>query len=269
MNYHRFAQNIRPGTRTFVVWLALLVPLCSSAQAPTANQDPAPTAGLPSAKDVITRFVKEIGGSDAFDKITSQRMIGKFEMSGQGITGKLEVLAKRPDKLVIKISLPGIGDLLQGFDGKVGWSVNPVTGPMVLEGKMLDQVREQARFDAVLHKDAEFKSMQTIGNADFEGKQALQLKMLRKSGQETTEYYDPQTGLLVGSSEIQETPLGPISVTGAIGDYRKFGDILFATRLTQKMGPLAQVMRFETMEFNGVDDAAFELPPAIKALVGK
>ena len=228
-----------------------------------------PAATLPAAKDVVNRFVREIGGAAAFQRIDSQRMTGRFEMTGQGITGQIEVLAKRPDKMVMKMTLPGMGDMVQGYDGKIGWSLNPVTGPMLLEGKMLDQVREQARFDAVLHPPGEFSAMETVGKAQFEGKDAYQLKLVRKSGQEVTEYYDIQSGLLLGSSELQETPLGSIPVAAVVGEYKKFGDVLFATKLVQKMGPLAQVMTFEKMDLNSVDDSTFELPAQIKALVPK
>jgi hypothetical protein len=140
---------------------------------------------------------------------------------------------------------------------------------MVLEGKALEQSREQARFDAVLHDASEYKSMQTVERTTFEGKECYKLKLVRRSGQEVTEYYQVDTGLLAGSAETQETPLGPIAATAIASDYRKFGDVLFATRLVQKMGPLSQVMTFEKMEFNTVEDAKFDLPEAIKALVKK
>jgi hypothetical protein len=269
MNMKRILQ---PGIGR--LWAAFVLSVfCWPLLAATEPAKPAPSAStnasLPLAKDVLTNFVKQIGGEAAFSKINSQHLKGKCEMGAQGISGNLEVFAKRPDKLIIKISLPAVGDLLQGFDGKVGWSMNPITGPMVLDGKMLDQVREQARFDAVLHDASEFKSMETVGKAQFEGRDCLELKLVRKSGQEETEYYDVQTGLLVGSAEVQETPLGAISVTAVISEYKKFGDILFATKLTQKMGPLAQVMSFESMEFNQVDDAVFDLPDPIKTLIKK
>jgi hypothetical protein len=159
--------------------------------------------------------------------------------------------------------------MLQGFDGKVGWMVAPMTGPMVLDGKMLEQSREQARFDAVLHNSADFKSMQTTAKTNFDGRPCYELKLVRQSGQAVTEYYDTKTGLLAGSTELQETPLGNISVTALATDYKKFGDILFATRLTQKMGPMAQVMVFETMDFNEVADSVFDLPDSVKGLTKK
>ncbi len=224
---------------------------------------------LPKAEVVLEQFIKALGGNGVFEKIQSQHTHGNVDMAGQGISGKLEVFAKRPDKLLIKITMPGIGDLYQGFDGNVGWSLNPVTGPMILEGKMLDQVREQARFDAILHDLSEYKKVETVGRTPFEGQDAYQLKLVRKSGQETTEFYDIKTGLLIGSNEVQETPLGAVNVSASIGEYKKFGDALFATKLAQKMGPLTQVMTFTSMDFKELDDSVFDLPNQIKALLKK
>lgn len=229
----------------------------------------AAVTALPKPDEILARFVKELGGKAAFDKLDSQHVLGKFEMSAQGITGKLEVFAKRQDKLLIKINLPALGEMLQGYDGKIGWMVAPMTGPMVLDGKMLEQSREQARFDAVLHAPSEFTSMQTVGRTNFDAKECYQVKLVRQSGQEVNEFYDVKTGLLAGSTELQETPLGNISVTAMTSDYKKFGDLLFATRMTQKMGPMAQVMIFEQMDFNSVADPVFDLPSQVKALTKK
>jgi zinc protease len=262
-----------------MVWSHALALLLAAAAAGWADE-PAPATlttpaassaavKIPSAQEVLARFVKEIGGQGAFDKIQSQHLTGKFEMGAQGMNGALEVFAKRPDKLLIKITLPGMGEMLQGYDGKVGWAANPITGPMLLEGKMLDQLKEQASFDAVLHDAARFRATQNAGEAEFDGKKCYKLKLVKESGEDSTEYYEIQSGLLVGSSEVQETPLGAVPVTAVISDYRKFGEIRFATRLTEKTGPLTQVMSFDTMEINNVEDAVFALPDSIKGLLKK
>ena len=92
---------------------------------------------LPSAKAILERYAKEIGGKEAFAKHTSQHVIGTVEMPAQKISGKMEVFAARPNKLVMKVSLPGLGDVTTGYNGEVGWMNTAVTGPMLLEGKMI------------------------------------------------------------------------------------------------------------------------------------
>jgi hypothetical protein len=252
------------------LWLAFALalgwPLLTEAQNGKPGADSKPKK-LPDAKEVIARHVRGIGGAEALAKIESQKMLGRFEMPAQGVGGELLAYGKRPDKLFIKITLPGIGEMLQGYDGKVGWALNPATGPMLLEGRMLEQVREQAQFDSMLHEQDDYKSMETIELTEFGGKECYKVRLVRNSGREIVEYYDKESALLVGTTEAQETPLGLITVTSQAEDYKRFGELLFATRLTQKIGPLAQVITISSIEFNGVNDEIFDLPESIKVLV--
>jgi zinc protease len=255
-------MNIKLRSQLYLtlITIALCLPRAGGAE-------PKPETELPSANDVIARYVKAVGGKAAFEKIESQKMVGTFEMQAQGLRGKLVAYGKRPDKLHIRISIPGIGDMLQGYDGTVGWAMTAVTGPMLLEGAMLEQVKEQAQFDSMMHNEADFKSMETEAVTEFGGKECYKLKLVRKSGREVTEFYDKKTGLLVGTTEVQESPLGPVAVTSLAEEYKQFDKLLLATKLTQKIGPLTQVITVSEVEFNTVDDSVFELPEQVKALV--
>ena len=137
--------------------LPLVAPLASVGQAEKSNSPAkaAAPATLPPASEVIGKFIKAIGGKEAYSKIESQHGKGKFELAAQGISGDLEVFHKRPNKLRVKVGIPSIGDILTGFDGKVGWSMNAATGPMLLEGKALEQMREQADFDSVFNEESD------------------------------------------------------------------------------------------------------------------
>jgi hypothetical protein len=249
----------------------LAFPLLISAQAdkPAAPAKPVANAKLPPAREVIEKFVKAIGGKEAFSKINSQHATGKCEMPAAGVAGDLEVFAMRPNKLFVKAKLAGIGELLEGFDGKVAWTLNPLTGPMVLEGKQHEQKREEADFNSVLHDEKDFKSMETVEVTQFDGKDCYKLKLVKKSGQEMTEYYDTQTGFLTGYTATQESPLGPITISATLSEYKKFGDVFFVTKTRQKTAGVELVMSISAMEFNKVDDSVFELPAQIKPLIKK
>jgi hypothetical protein len=251
--------------RLYSTWIALTLCWPLLAMAAELKQE----SKLPPAREIIAKHIEAIGGKEAFKKIDSQRMEGKFEMPAQGLSGKLTAYGKRPDKLFIKITLPGVGDMLQGYDGEVAWAMNLATGPMLLEGTMLEQVKEQAQFDSMLHEEQDFKEMETVEVTEFGGKQCYKLRLVRQSGREVIEYYDRKSGLLVGTTEAQETPLGLVTVTSVAEEYKRFGALLFATKLTQKLGPITQVITISEIEFNKVDDSVFELPEEIKALAKK
>jgi hypothetical protein len=250
---------------------ALAFPLVVSGQAdkPAAAAKPATNVKLPPAKEVLEKFVKAIGGKEAFAKINSQRATGKFDMPAQGLGGEIEIFAMRPNKMFSKAKLAGVGELLEGFDGKVAWTLNPLTGPMVLEGKALNEKREDADFNSMLHDEKEFQSMETVEVTQFNGKECYKLKLVKKSGREATEYYDTKTNLRSGHITTQESPLGPVTVTATVEEYTKFGDVLFESKVTQELAGIKQVITLSAMEFNKVAESVFELPAQIKPLIKK
>ncbi len=230
---------------------------------------PSHAAQLPAAKEIVARYVKAIGGRDAVLKYSAVRMKGNVEMAAQGIKGDFEMWTAKPDLMGVKINLPGIGEIRTGYNGKIGWSQDPVQGPMLLSGKMLDQLRDQAQFDAILHDEKDYKSMEVLEKTTFENKPVYKVKFVRRSGQETTEYFDVDSGLQLGADSVQESAMGALPTTTVLSGYRKFGNLLMPSKMTQKIGPLEQVITISSVEYDKVPATDFALPEAIKALAEK
>ncbi|MCA1563517.1 MAG: hypothetical protein LC804_25780 [Acidobacteria bacterium] len=227
----------------------------------------APEAALPSPREVIDRSIKALGGRGALLKHQSRRAVGTFEIPAQGLRGTLELLAARPNLMALKVLLPGIGEVLTGYDGTVGWTVNPMTGPMLLEGKQLEQLRADSEFDAQLHDPTRYRSMETMALAEFEGKPAYGLRLVRHTGEADLEYFDALTGLPLGSVVTRESPMGPMKAVNVVSDYRSFGGVLVATRAIQKIMGAEQVISITAVEHDTVPPASFSPPAHIKALV--
>src|SRR4051812_13642555 len=100
------------------VAIGVAAPLLLTA-AVLASQRPAP---LPSGRELVQRHVAAIGGEAAFKSIKSLRLRGRFEITGQNITADFEELAVRPDKLLMRADIAGVGHTEQGFDGKIAWT---------------------------------------------------------------------------------------------------------------------------------------------------
>ena len=222
---------------------------------------------LPSAKEVLDRYAEAIGGKDVFKKNQSQHGKGTVEMKAQGITGKMEAFAARPNKLLMKMTIPGAGEFNTGFDGKVAWMSTALTGAMLLEGKMRDQVAAEADFDHALHPAEDYKVTEVLGVEEFNGEPCYKLKLVHETGFESTEFFSVKTGLQRGMIATQESPLGPVTTTTLITDYKQFGGILMASRISQKMAGVETIVTMNEMEFNTVDPAVFELPQEVKTLL--
>lgn len=222
---------------------------------------------LPAAKEVLERYAKAIGGREAFKKNDSQHGKGTVEMKAQGISGKMEAFAARPNKLLMKMSIPGAGEFHTGFDGKVAWMSTGLTGAMLLEGKMRDQVAAEADFDHALHLRDNYTDAEVLGIEEFNGEPCYKLKLVHRTGFESTEFFSVKTGLQRGLIATQESPLGPVTTMTTITDYKQFGGVLMASRLVQKMAGVETVVTLHEVEFDTVDAAVFELPPEVKTLL--
>lgn len=224
---------------------------------------------LPAAKELVSRYVKAIGGRDALLKHTSRVARGTIEFPAQGMRAELETHSASPNRTFVKMTIPGVGEVMQGYDGTVGWAIDPMQGPMLLQGKQLAQIQQQAKFYAELHDPKDFTTMETVELADFEGARAYKVRLVRSTGEELFEYFSAETGLLVGTTVTQESPMGPITATTTIGDYKSFGGITTPTRMVTRLQGQEMVATITAVEFDTVLPSVFELPVPIKALVTK
>jgi hypothetical protein len=142
-----------------------------------------------------------------------------------------------------------------------------MTGPMVVTGEELEQKKFDADFNAMLNVASRYESMKTVEQTTFEGRPVYKVELTRKGGGIDTEYYDVETGLKAGSVLERKNPMGTISVTTALSDYKKFGAIMQPTTLTQSLMGAKIVMTVTSVEANSVDPSVFELPAEIKAIV--
>lgn len=221
---------------------------------------------LPSARAVIDRYIEAAGGREAFLKKNSVLLKGKTEVGGKDLGGSMTLATAKPNKMFLAVDLAGI-TMRSGFDGKIGWQVNPITGPSIMEAKELRDMERQADFFAILHEEKEIKSMTTVSKEMFEGEECYKIKLVYNDGEEVTEFYSVKTGLQTGFIGSQESQLGKIAATSVNHEHKKFGDLLLPSRVTQKMSGLSQTMVVDSVEFDTVPDSMFEPPAEIKALL--
>jgi len=239
----------------------------SAAKPSAAKPSAAQPVALPAARTIIDRHIKAIGGRTAILAYTSTRATGTLSVPGPGMSGTFEMLAAKPNKMMLRISLSGIGEIIDGFDGTNGWSLSPITGPALSQGKELEQKKFDSDFLGDLHDPSRYESIKTVEQTTFDGRPCYKISLVRKGGDEDFEFYDVATGLKAGGTGSRETPMGAITATETRGEYKKFGKLLQPTLLKQSAMGIEQVLTITTLEYDTVAPAAFEPPAAIKALI--
>lgn len=268
------ALALRMSTAAIVLVLACGGPAHAQSAPGAASIDPPAAPGsvadrkdLPSARSVLDRHVEAIGGRAAILSHSSTYAQGTLSMPAAGVSGTLEVFAAKPDKTLLRISLGGVGEVVEGFNGTHGWSVSPMTGPMLLEGRQLEEKRFDAEYHSELRDDSRYASIATIDQTEFDGRPCYKLRLVRKTGGEDFEFYDVKTGLKAGGVSTRETAMGKVTATTVETDYRRFGNLMQPTTVRSQVGAMQQVITITQIEYDKVPPSAFEMPAEIKALL--
>ncbi|HET7218748.1 MAG TPA: hypothetical protein VFJ02_11910 [Vicinamibacterales bacterium] len=259
---HPFAK---PGVAASLLMVLALAPLAAQAPKPAASATARQT--LPAAREIIDRHIRAMGGRDAILAQTSTHVVGTVSMPAAGLNGKMETFHAKPNRFLQRMTLPGIGDIEEGFDGKVGWTTSPLTGPLIFEGRQLEERAFDADFFDELKSPERYASITTVEKTTFEERSAYKLRLVKKNGSEDFEFYDAETGFKIGGIATRESPMGPMQATSSFSDYKQFGPLRQPTSLKVTTLNVQMVMSILTLEYGNVDPIVFALPAQIKALV--
>lgn len=243
----------RSGVAVTLVWVTMVT---------AHGQEP-----LPSGADLVARYVAAIGGADAWRALTSVRATGTTELPGQNLRGTFEAVSARPGRTVMRLEIGGLGKVEQGFNGEVGWILDPLVGPSLVTGDSLVEMKNDAHFDGVLHPPDLIASVVTTSRTEFDGRPAFKAKVTYVTGQTRDQYFDVESGLLLGSEGISSTPMGKLPVKVTLRDYKLWGAIRQPSRMIQTSMGLDQHFIVDTVELNAVKPEALEPPAVIRALI--
>lgn len=225
-------------------------------------------AGLPPAKDLIARYAKAVGG-DALTKHKSVRRKSTMDIPSAGMSATIETLQIFPNQVLAKTVMGGMGEILAGFDGAVAWQTNPMTGPRLLAGPELEEMKQQSDPTAALRTSPNIVSSETIEKTTMNDQECYKVKHTWKSGTVSHDCFSVASGLIVATMAKQASQMGEIEVVQMLSDYKDFGATKQPTTITSQMMGHSVVMKLLSVEWDNVDPKEMELPAEIKALKEK
>lgn len=249
-------------TKSLKSALLLALALCFASGHVARAQD-----ALPKASDLLAKSAAALGGLEAYKAVKSIRARGTFEMGAQNLTGTVEIVQARPSQVRLTVSVTGIGTIENGCDGKIGWEMDPISGPSLMQGKELSDAISEAQFDSAFNGPDLVKEATTLAKTTFGARPAYKLHVVTKFGSESTIYLDAETYLPIGMEKVSVTQMGSMPTTTSVGEYKKFGAFMQPTVMVQTAMGFDQVIRISSYEYDVVPASAFDLPPAIKALI--
>jgi hypothetical protein len=249
--------TLRAGSRVLAAAALLITPTALDAQA------------LPPAAEILAAYTKAVGGADAWSKIQGMQASGTYAVPSMGMSAEFATWAARPNRMLMVINIPGMGEMRQGYDGTTAWAIDPMQGARVLDAGELKATMDQADFDSGMRLMSSYTSAETVEKTTMGGQECYKVKLVTKSGRETYDCFSTKDGLLVGSSSMQESPMGSVEAVTIVSDWKDFGGFKMPTKSQISAMGMEQVLVINNVEYVTVDAAKFELPAEIKALVKK
>jgi outer membrane lipoprotein-sorting protein len=227
-----------------------------------------PAKNLPPAKEIIDGSLKAMGGKEAFEKLTSTRVVGKMNMMGTDAT--MEFITAKPNKYLVKQTAPGIGEMQTGSNGELTWLSMPRGGYQLLDADQAKEMRRQADvYRIVWHMQDDQKEFQTVDRLTFRNADCYKVRLVDEHGKEQFAFFNAESKLAQGLEMTEEGPMGPVTATLTFDEWKQIGDVKVFTRITIEQMGVQQKLDLTDVEFNKVDDAVFEPPDAVKELAKK
>ena len=218
--------------------------------------------------EVIAKNLEARGGEAKLRALSSLKATGKMTM-GPGMEAPFTFEWVSPNSIRMEITLQGM-TLVQAFDGKSGWMINPFQGkkePEVLSAEDLKDVEDQADILGVL-LDWKKKGHQVelVGKETVEGTEAYKLKVLKKNGDTEIIYLDADAYLPFKEEGKRKIRGQEIEIETSVGDYKEVGGLVFAHSYDSKPkgAPQGQAMTLEKIELGVAIPAERFVMPEVK-----
>ncbi len=227
----------------------------------TKTSEPVKAAKLPTVKEVLDKYVKALGGREAIEKIKSRTSTGTIEFVPMNLKGTFEAYAAPEGKSLTKMNVAGIGEMLEGSDGKTAWAVNPIQGNREKSGIELLQAKLLNDFYRDLRLEKLFPKMELKAIEKIDGRDTYVVSATADGVPEEKWYFDTQTGLMVRSDLNAVTPEGSQVLVSYYEDMRKVDGILIPFRI-RSVTPQFTIVIASTEVKHGtqIDDAKFARP---------
>jgi hypothetical protein len=174
---------------------------------------------------------------------------------------------KRPMKFKSEAEFQGM-KISSGFDGNVGWSINPMMGssdPQPMTEEQIDRMKVQADYDGLFYNYKEKGyTVEFIGNENIDDMETYVLKLTRPNGDVITSYIDAENYVLLKTITKMKMQGVDTEAETIYSNYSYVNDILTAHSIETKVnGQTVMQMVMEEITYDvDIPDSMFEMPAA-------
>lgn len=253
----------------FLFVFSIAVFSCSKKSA-TAVQAPVPVKETPAvaktnesdqkAIEVLKNYINAIGGSD---KLTAVKSVMMKMSASTGMGDLLITQFIKDGKMAMKTEMAGSTVMEQKFDGTT-LQVSGMGGNQnITDEKTLQGVRKQTRMFDELDQLTSNKSLKKyLGTEELDGKTVHKITVLDEDKNESTQYFDASSHLLMRTIAATEAMGQKSTQTMDFGDYKEVNGVKFPHQIKMSGGavPFPLDMKITTLMINSdLPDQLFKI----------
>jgi len=228
---------------------------------PSTAAETKPKETLPTAEQILDKYVEAIGGPAVIAKLKTRILKGTF-LTSNGISLAYEVQQSGPEQLLAIMDTPRQGTIERGFNGQVGWEKS-ARGVRDIEGPELHYLRRYPGFLQDINLKEQFTRLTVAGTDKIEDREVYVLRGASADNKRERLYFDRETGLLLRRVITTPTILANIPEQIDFEDYREVDGMKlpFTIRITSIDSFFSSTRKFTEMKLNvPVDASKFNKP---------
>ncbi len=210
---------------------------------------------LPTTSQLIGRYVTALGGADALQQVKSRAAKGTIQSGGQ--TSKIEIFTEAPDKQVFVRHFPQ-GDSTTVYDGHGGWTLIPGRPLREMHGTDLYIAQLDADLQFAMHIAELFPDLRVEYPEEIAGREVYVLSGRREGLLSAKFYFDRQSGALVRTVRLADSPLGVNPSQIDYEDYRSVDGVQVPFRMIYtEPGAISTIQLEEIRQNVSINPAIF------------
>jgi hypothetical protein len=213
---------------------------------------------LPTAGELIERYIQALGGASAIENVSSRIETGTANFNGQSVGA--EIFTEVPEKRTFVRHLAG-GDTITTYDGRIGWFSRAGRPTREMRGVNIEATQMEADLHFPLHIQQTFPELRLEYPEKIGDREAYVLVGVRENRLPAKLYFDEQSGLLMRLVLYAESPLGldPEQIDSA--DYRDIAGVQVPFKITISKPGRSLTIQLEDVRQNvSIEDAKFAKP---------
>lgn len=221
---------------------------------------------LPDASQLLSQHIEATGGEAAYRKVKT--IVRKGTITIRKIRGRFISYQKAPNLMLEVVELPGVEAVRTGFDGRLAWEVNPVTGAKIHHDAMYRLIAREASWEGEWNWRKFFKQAVTKRRVKIDSHPAYEVEMRGEKGDMQLRYFDEKSGRLIRTVDFLDTLKGKQRIVTDLSGYKRFGMLLLPTRYFRKVVDVPMEITVTDIQINvDIPERRFALPAKVRSLL--